>query len=162
MNLSPNDSNFQFYNHIRLGPQCRRITYPSKSASTKTLRFNSFSCIGPRLFNITPRYIKESANLNICKGRLDKLLQKLPDEPPTLGYRSSHSNSLLEMVRLIHQSCMEINGGGTGEDDGTAADSRSQSTNSSEKPNKRTKGQKVCMQGIHHVLITEQWTGLMV
>ena len=114
--LAPNDSAFQFYEHNRLGPQCRRINYPCKVASTRTLRFNSFSCIGPRLFNIIPGYIKQSANLNICKGRLDKLLLSLPDEPPTPGYRSSNSNSLLEMVRLINSRA-------PGGDDGTAAGS---------------------------------------
>ena len=109
--LAPNDSSFQFYEHIRLGPQCRRINY--------------LSCIGPRLFNIIPKYIKQSANLNICKGRLDKLLLTLTDEPPTPGYRSSHSNSLLEMVRHITQSFERIYSSAPGGDDGTAAGSRS-------------------------------------
>ena len=123
--LAPNDSAFEFYNHIRLGPQCRRINYPCHVASTRTLRFNSFSCTGPRLFNIIPGHIKNSANLDTFKGRLDKLLQTLTDEPPIPGYRSSNSNSLLDMVRCINQSYAEINGGGPGEDDGEAAGSSS-------------------------------------
>jgi hypothetical protein len=123
--LAPNDADFQFYNHIRLGPKCRRINYPCRVASIKTLRFNSFSCIGPRLFNSIPGYIKNSTNLATFKSRLDKLLQTLPDEPPTPGYRSSHSNSLLEMVRLINQSSAAVNGGGPGEDDGEAVGSSS-------------------------------------
>ena len=123
--FAPNDSDFQFYNHDRLGPQCRRINYPCRVASTRTLRFNSFSCTGPRLFNIIPGYIKNSTNLATFKGRLDKLLQTLTDEPPTPGYRSAHSNSLLEMVRCINQSWSHINGGSPGEDDGEAAGSSS-------------------------------------
>ena len=121
-NLAPNDCSFQFQNHIRLGPQCRRLSYPCNVASIKTLRHNSFSCIAPRLFNIMPRHIKESANLNICKGRLDNLLKTLPDEPPTPGYRTTHSNSLLEMVRHINQSCQRLSWTSS-DDDGTEAGS---------------------------------------
>ena len=121
--LAPNDSDFQFYDQARRGPQCRRINYPCNVASIKTLRFNSFSCIGPRLFNIIPGTIKNSANLTTFKGRLDKLLLTLTDEPPTPGYRSSHSNSLLEMVRCINRNCAEIYGVGPGEDDSETAGS---------------------------------------
>ena len=101
--LAPNDLQFEFTNHIRLGPQCRRKTYRCCVASLQTIRYNSFSCIAPRLFNIIPAHIKKSANLDTFKSRLDKLLRSLPDYPPTPGYRSSNSNSLLELPRLIYQ-----------------------------------------------------------
>ena len=106
--LSPNDIKFEFYNHIRLGLQCRRKNYPRCAASIQTTRFNSFSCLAPRLFNLIPKYIKESANPLTFKSRLDKLLQTLPDQPPTPGYRSSNANSLMELQGLINQNSAQM------------------------------------------------------
>ena len=106
--MAPNDIGFSFHEHIRLGPQCQRIKYPRCSASIQTIRFNSFSCTAPRLFNIIPGYIKKSTKLLTFKLKLDKLLRTLPDCPPTPGYRSSNSNSLLELQRLIHQSSTQL------------------------------------------------------
>ena len=124
-NLSPNNYNLHFHNHIRLGPQCSRPNYKCRTASTNTLRFNSFTCIGARIFNIMPRHIKDAPSLDTCKRRLDNLLQTLPDEPPIPGYRSTHGNSLLEMARLINQRSMEMRHESSGGYDGEAAGSGS-------------------------------------
>ena len=102
--LAPNDIQFDFQNHIRLGPQCRRRNYQCRTASLQTTRYNFFSSTAPRIFNIMPAHIKNAKNPETLKLRLDRLLCTLPDHPPTPGYRSVTSNSLLELTRLINQN----------------------------------------------------------
>ena len=102
--LAPNDLQFEFQNHIRLGPQCRRRNYQCRTASLQTTRYNFFSSTAPRIFNIMPAHIKNAKNPETLKLRLDRLLCTLPDHPPTPGYRSVTSNSLLELTRLINQN----------------------------------------------------------
>ena len=106
--MAPNDLQFEFKNHIRLGPQCRRRIYPAPSASLQTTRHNFFSCTGPRLFNTLPAYVKDADKFETFKCRLDKLLNTLPDQPPTPGYRSITSNSLLELTRLINRNAAQM------------------------------------------------------
>ena len=106
--LAPNDLNFQFQNHIRLGPQCKHKNFRSPSRALQTIRHNYFSCVGPRLFNIIPSFIKNANTLETLKSRLDKFLSKLPDEPPTPGYPSSNSNSLLELTYSINRIAAEV------------------------------------------------------
>ena len=102
--LAPNDIQFEFQNHIRLGPQCRRRNYQCRTASLQTTRYNFFSSTAPRIFNIMPAHIKNAKNPETLKLRLDRLLCTLPDHPPTPGYRTVTSNSLLELTRLINQN----------------------------------------------------------
>ena len=100
--IAPNDIGIKFHEHIRLGPQCTRKAYPTSCpASVRTIRQNSFSCIGPRLFNIIPKQIKMANSLQAFKSRLDKLLQQVPDQPPVPGYPHANSNSLLELVHHL-------------------------------------------------------------
>ena len=106
--LAPNDLNFQFHNHIRLGPQCKQKYYRCPSVALQTIRHNFFSCVGPRLFNILPSFIKNANTLETLKSRLDKFLNKLPDKPPTPGYPASNSNSLLELTYFINRIAAEV------------------------------------------------------
>ena len=106
--LAPNDLEFQFQNHVRLGPQCKRKIYKCSSMSVSSLRHNYFSCIGPRLFNILPSYIKKSNTLETLKSRLDKFLINIPDKPPTPGYASVNSNSLLELTYFINRIAADM------------------------------------------------------
>ena len=107
--IAPNDLEFQFKNHLRLGPQCIRKNYNCTSASISTIRHNFFSSIGPRLFNILPAYIKNSNTLPTLKSRLDKFLIQLPDYPPTPGYRTLNSNSILELKHFINRIAVTSN-----------------------------------------------------
>ena len=106
--LAPNDLHFEFQNHARLGAQCKRKIYKCSSASVSTIRHNYFSCIGPRLFNILPSFIKNANSLETLKSRLDKFLTKIPDKPPTPGYTSVNSNSLLELTYFINRIAADI------------------------------------------------------
>ena len=87
--LSPNDLDLIFYEHQRLGPQCKRPKI-NGSAHTDTLKFNSFVSRGPALFNIIPKVVKcvktEDPNCDEAqrfKNSLDKFLKRFPDTPPT-------------------------------------------------------------------------------
>lgn len=69
-----------------------------------TLRDNSLSVIGPRLFNALPTQIRNIAgcNLDVFKKALDNWLNLIPDQPLIPGYtayRIADSNSLLHMSR---------------------------------------------------------------
>ena len=106
--LSPNDLDLTFYEHQRLGPQCKRPKI-NGSAHTDTLKFNSFVSRGPALFNIIPKDVKcvKTDNPNCdeaqrFKNSLDKFLKKFPDTPPTPGYVAINGNSLLEWVTSRH------------------------------------------------------------
>ena len=107
--IAPNDLEFQFKNHLRLGPQCIRKNYNCTSASISTIRHNFFSSIGPRHFNILPAYIKNSNTLPTLKSRLDKFLIQLPDYPPTPGYMTLNSNSILELKHFINRIAVTSN-----------------------------------------------------
>ena len=82
MNLAPNDVKLQFYEHQRLGTQCRRLPLKSKTASINTLRDNFFSHTAPKLYNLVPKIVKGAKNILSFKRKLDIFLMKLPDCPP--------------------------------------------------------------------------------
>ena len=95
--MYPNDLNIQFYWNDRLGPCAIIPNLKSKYCSINTLRFNSFACVGPKLFNMIPKSIKTLFfTVNGFKKSLDAFLMNIPDCPPTPGYRSMNNNSLLE------------------------------------------------------------------
>jgi len=112
--LSPNDLGLTFYEHQRLGPQCKRPKI-NGSSHIETLKFNSFVSKGPALFNIIPKDMKcfetEDPTCDQAqrfKNSLDKFLKKFPDTPPTPGYIAINGNSLLEWVTSRH---IELQGG---------------------------------------------------
>jgi len=112
--LSPNDLGLTFYEHQRLGPQCKRPKI-NGSSHIETLKFNSFVSKGPALFNIIPKDVKcfetEDPTCDQAqrfKNSLDKFLKKFPDTPPTPGYIAINGNSLLEWVTSRH---IELQGG---------------------------------------------------
>ena len=92
----------KFRYNLRLGPVA---TLPSlvprreqPRLHIRTLRENSFSCVGPRLFNLLPKSLKNIASLPLFKKQLDVFLQNIPDTPPTPGYIASNNNSLVDWV----------------------------------------------------------------
>ena len=73
-----------------------------------TLREESFSVHGSRLFNILPQEIRNLTNIEVpvFKKKLDEFLATIPDEPQCPGYtdiRRAESNSLIHMVRIVGQ-----------------------------------------------------------
>ena len=106
-NLYPNQLNIEFYNTARFGVKCRRKILKTKKFHIKTLQYNSFSSIGPALFNIIPKTIKEKGTLNSFKSGLDKFLQTIPDTPPLSGYPTLNGNSILDWAAGGHLSLIE-------------------------------------------------------
>ena len=95
--LTPNDIGLKFYSHQRLGPRCERPKLSSNQVHLNTLKHNSFSSVGPALFNTIPKEMKFKNNLEQFKRSLDRYLKFFPDTPPVPGgYVSQNGNSLLE------------------------------------------------------------------
>ena len=96
--ISPNDTLVSFHDNARLGPVADIPRLISRRQHTNTLRDQSFSCNGPRLFNILPKELKELDSLPTFKVQLDRFLKLFPDTPPTPGYVAVNANSLLDWV----------------------------------------------------------------
>ena len=94
--FAPNDIEMAFHDNLRLGPVAEIPKLKAKRQHTNTLRNQSFSCHGPRLFNILPKELKLLDTLPSFKLQLDKFLKLIPDTPPTPGYVAANSNSLID------------------------------------------------------------------
>ena len=106
--LAPNDVQLKFHLHNRLGIQADRLPLKGQSERVKTLRHNFFSHSGPRLFNLIPGQIKSAQTLQTFKNKLDKFLRKIPDFPPTPGYKRANTNSLVDWVSYIQRAKAEM------------------------------------------------------
>jgi hypothetical protein len=78
---------------------CRRKKLISKSSRINSLRCNSFSDVGAKLFNILPKQLKEAQTKESFKRKLDKMLARLPDRPPIPGYVRQNDNSIWDWLR---------------------------------------------------------------
>ena len=77
-----------------------------------TLREQSFHYIGPRLFNVLPRHLRDdrTSTSAVWKGKLDEFLGDIPDLPVTSEaipglcdpYTAAASNSLLHWIPHLH------------------------------------------------------------
>ena len=94
--LAPNDIDIFFLPNPRLGPVAVLPKLISKRQHINTLRDQSFSCMGPRLFNLLPKNLKDINSLPLFKTKLDNFLELFPDTPPTPGYVASNGNSLVD------------------------------------------------------------------
>ena len=97
----PNDLNISFYINARC---CIKATVPVIPAHrSNTTKFDkSFSVVGPKLWNLLPSECTLALHsLDNFKVLLGSFLDKFPDLPPTHGYFSPHSNSLLDPA--VHQ-----------------------------------------------------------
>ena len=97
--IIPNNLQLEFYETSRHGPMCKRKKLIAKSAKVNTLRCNSFSDVGAKLFNILPKQLKEAPTKDSFKRKLDRLLSKLPDRPPIPGYMRQNDNSIWDWLR---------------------------------------------------------------
>ena len=95
-NLCPNDVGIQFSPPSRLGI---RAVIPKFNRSAKkghqTLYDNSFSVLGPRLWNTLPTELTGIGSQQQLKERLTNYLFTIPDKPPVQGYSCQNNNSLL-------------------------------------------------------------------
>ena len=93
---APNDMQISFYINQRSAIKAVIPAIPAHRSNT-SLFDKSFSVLGPKLWNILPKectLIMHS--LDKFKQHLGAFLMKFPDLPPTNGYFSPNSNSLLD------------------------------------------------------------------
>ena len=114
--IIPNDLGLMFYETPRYGAKCRRRKLTAKSASVNSLRCNSFSDVGAKLFNSLPKQLKQATTKDSFKRQLDKLLAKLPDRPPIQGYARQNDNSIWDWLRY-ESSSSRIPGLGSADED---------------------------------------------
>ena len=77
----------------------------------KSLRSQSFQVNGPQLFNAVPKSVRDTTKVTVeeFKEKLDRFLQKVPDEPNVDGltpgacnqWTAAPSNSILDQVRRV-------------------------------------------------------------
>ena len=89
-NLVPNDIGLKLSNNSTRGRSVYIEGPKTNRSSIKTLRANSFSRSGPKMFNCLPSDLK---NMSGCtketfKNKLDQFLRKIDDRPPIKGYPS--------------------------------------------------------------------------
>ena len=100
-----NDLNFDFYDNLRLGIMARIPSINTTSSQrSKSLYDASFPVLGPRLWNIVPKQIKECSTLFTFKAYLDEFLRSFPDRPPVPGYVCQNNNSILDWRMMNPQS----------------------------------------------------------
>ena len=70
---------------------------------------NSFAVSATKLWNLLPAKVNTQTELEPFKVALGTFLKSFPDTPPTDGYTSATSNSLLEwnLQKKHHQEYME-------------------------------------------------------
>ena len=71
----------------------------SGSGACQTKFDESFSVVGPRLWNALPSSLTTIVSDTKFKNDLTGLLYELDDMPPVYGYTRAHDNSLPEVLR---------------------------------------------------------------
>ena len=98
----------------RVGRKCNIPKIQTKSQKwVQTLREQTFQINGPQLFNSLPAYLRNITKCGVddFKTKLDKYLEKVPDEPSMRGLvpractsEARPSNSILDQSRRIQMS----------------------------------------------------------
>ena len=95
-NLSPNDTNIKFTYSDRRGIQATIPPLHRQASIRAQQKYDSsFSILGPKLWNLLPKSTTLQPTLVSFKSSLQKFLDTIPDKPPTRGYVTANSNSLL-------------------------------------------------------------------
>ena len=93
---TPNDLKVQFYATSRNGIKAKVPKLNTNSRQYhRSMYDNSFSVLGPRLWNTLPRHLPDIKNLETFKHNLTQFLLSFPDTPPVTGYTGSNNNSIL-------------------------------------------------------------------
>ena len=95
--MAPNSLDIHFYSYRN---SIKAVVPSIPCQRTNVTRFDrSFSVIGPKLWNILPSQCTLTLHsLQKFKYLLDNFILQFPDQPPTVGYSASHSNSLLDIT----------------------------------------------------------------
>jgi hypothetical protein len=72
--------------------------YGRAKTSAKTLYDASFAVQGAKLWNALPKDVNTQDNLDTLKVHLGEFLGRIPDQPPTTGYRTSNHNSIVNWL----------------------------------------------------------------
>ena len=83
----------------RLGRRCV-VPHLTQRSRVTTIRDQSFSVMGPRLFNVLPMSLRQfNGSLEAFKLRLDVFLDEVPDKPPLPQYhQAAAGNSLIQQL----------------------------------------------------------------
>ena len=88
-----------FYESDRLGVRAKVPPLAKNCPSSiSSLYENSFSVKAAKLWNILPKSVNTAKDLDSLKVALGKFLERFQDTPPTPGYTSKCSNSLLDWI----------------------------------------------------------------
>ena len=109
--LAPNCGIFSTSEEARLGRKCTipRVNTTARQA-VQSLKEQTFQVHGPKLFNSLPAHIRNTRNCqrDDFKTKLDKWLEKVPDEPSVRGLtpggcdaEAKASNSIIHQARRI-------------------------------------------------------------
>ena len=105
-NVGSRQKGIRSTNHIRRGRTCIVGTLNKRAPCyVRHLKDASVTIHGTRLFNLLPADIRNLSGCNVdrFKNRLDRYLERVPDEPQIHGYtaqRRAESNSLIDMAKL--------------------------------------------------------------
>ena len=104
-NVGSRQKGIRYTNHIRRGRTCI-VGRLNKRAPcyVRHLKDASVTIHGTRLFNLLPADIRNLSGCNVdrFKNRLDRYLERVPDEPQIHDYtaqRRAESNSLIDMAK---------------------------------------------------------------
>ena len=92
------------YVHIRLGLLCKIPPLKNKADTrVKSIKENSFSVKGPRLFNSMPASLRSfDGSLETFKTKLDTWLRVIPDRPALPHYhQQATGNSILDQLAVL-------------------------------------------------------------
>ena len=91
----------------RLGRRCA-VPHLTQRSRVTTVRDQSFSVMGPRLFNVLPMSLRQfDGSLEAFKSRLDVFLGEVPDRPPLPQYyQAAAGNSLIQ--QLAHMRAQNL------------------------------------------------------
>ena len=91
---APNDIGIQWNVNFRLGIKALVPRAP-RNRKIHSIYEASFAINAPRLWNTLPKKVNCEHNFEVFKHLLDNFLLSFPDEPPTTGYASRCTNSIL-------------------------------------------------------------------
>ena len=96
-NYCPNDIGLEVSSNQRLGT---KLIYPilkkNATSAATTVYDNSFSVKAVQLWNILPKNVNTATTLQTFKSNLGAFIKTIPDNPPTVGYSTTNSNSLVD------------------------------------------------------------------
>ena len=95
-NQAPNDVDFEFQYHQRLGVKAKIPSINKRvQLSVRTDYDNTFRVRAAQLWNLLPQGLGREESLDNFKVGLGRFLEQYPDTPPVPGYTPANDNSLL-------------------------------------------------------------------